>query len=389
MKKDLILHAVKMFFIVCSILMFTLHAYGQVSAQPTNPCPTDNLSNYPGTWKPLKLYSAPGHIKAKPGSYDKNIANANLEKQLNIAKKAYPQPLGGNINYDKYLDFSNVNDYMPFGYRLYIGHPGFVCTVGDKITETYETGVYLVFHVNKYNAFAFPVTAPEVSGTRQRVGVMPGSESDYSINGQRVFLIHENFVSSNGWMDHYTEKIYGDEEPRQQWFIIRKENVPLFSYVTRREYLTQFREEIKTYRDAYIQHIQNEYKKYPEFLKEEYERLDDYKRRAENAIRLVDDYLKNKSEEELTRPVSELFHHVSVIYTDEPELKFREDRFHLAFVNEEYLDKKLPHHIPQFVIVELSALAHDKTGSSAWKYNFRKKMMEGLDFTSIYNMLSK
>ena len=33
MKKDLILHAVKMFFIVYSMLMFTLHAYGQVKEE--------------------------------------------------------------------------------------------------------------------------------------------------------------------------------------------------------------------------------------------------------------------------------------------------------------------------------------------------------------------
>jgi len=360
-----------------------------LSAQPTKPCPTDNLSNYPGSWKPLRLYSAPGHIKAKPGSYDKKVADTNLEVLLNIAQKAYPQPLGGNVNFDKYLDFSNVDDYLPFGYRLYIGHPGFVCTVGDKITETYETGVYLVFHVNNYNAFAFPITAPEVSGTKHRIGVMKDSESDYSINGQRVFLIHENFVSSNGWRDHYTEENYAGREPRQQWFVIRKENVPLFRYVTRREYLMQYREEIKTYRDLYIRHIENEYKKYPEILREEYERLGEFKGRTENAIRLVNDYLMNKSEEELTKPVSELIHHSYIIYADEPELKFREGRFHMVFLNEEYLDEKLSHHIPQFVIVELSAPAHDKTGPDSWKYNFRKKMMEGLDFTSIYNMLSK
>jgi hypothetical protein len=359
------------------------------TAQPVSPCPTDNLSLHPGAWKPFSGYFAVMLFKAKPGSYDKSAADANLEKLLTLAKKAYPQPMGGNANYTKYPDFSSAYDYMPFGYRLYIGHPGFVCTVGDKITETVETGVYLVFHINKYEAFASPVTAPEVPGTEQRLGVMKDTESDYSINGQMVFQIHENFEGSNGWMDHYTEKTYANEEPRQQWYIIRKENVPLFRYVTRREYLSQFREEINVYRDAWIRYIENEYKKYPEILKPEYDRLTEFKGRAENAIRLVDNYLNNKGEEELTKPVSGLINHNLILYTDEPELKFPDDRFHLVFFNEEYLDKKLPHHIPQFIVVELSGPAHDKTGRYAWKYNFRKKIMEGLDFNAIYNMLSK
>jgi len=368
--------------------IFTLHVFYS-NAQTVSPCPTDNLSNYPGAWKNFSGYSAPGHIKAKPGSYDKTAADANLEKLLDLAKKAYPKPMGGNANFTKHLDFSNVDDYLPFGHKLYIGHPGFVCTVGDKLTETFETGVYLVFHINNYAPFVFPVNAPEVPGTEQLIGAIDESDIFYGINGKRVFLIHENFVSSNGWMDHYTEKIYRDEIPRQQWYNIRRENTPLFSYVTRKEYLKQFREEIKTYTDIYMRHVEDEYKKYPESFKQTYEGLDDYRKRVQNGIRLVDEYLLNKSEDELGKPLSELIHFEFLLYSEDTELKFREDRFHLAFFNEEYLDKKLPLHIPQFIIVELSAPAHDKTGKDSWKYNFRKKMMDGLDFTSIHNMLRK
>jgi hypothetical protein len=352
--------------------IFTLFVFYS-NAQTVSPCPTDNLSNYPGVWKHFSGYSAPGHIKAKPGSYDKTAADANLEKLLDLAKKAYPKPMGGNANFTKHLDFSNVDDYLPFGHKLYIGHPGFVCTVGDKVTETFETGVYLVFHINNYAPFVFPVNAPEVPGTEQLIGAIDESDIFYGINGKRVFLIHENFVSSNGWMDHYTEKIYRDEIPRQQWYIIRRENTPLFSYVTRKEYLKQFREEIKTYTDIYMRHVKDEYKKYPESFKQTYEGLDDYRKRVQKAIRLVDEYLLNKSEDELGKPLSELIHFEVLLYSEDTELKFREDRFHMAFFNEEYLDKKLPLHIPQFIIVELSAPAHDKSGSDFWKYNFRKK----------------
>ncbi|MFD2201979.1 hypothetical protein [Shivajiella indica] len=373
--------------IIC-VFVLTFQVFSS-AAQTASPCPTDNLSNYPGAWKQLDLYSAPGHIKAKPGSYDKSVANANLEKLLNLAKKAYPQPMGGNVNYNKYLDFSNVYDYLPFGYRLYIGHPGFVCTVGDKVTETYETGVYLSFQINNYEPFVSPITAREVFGTDYRIGVVKGSESDYGINGQRVFLIHENFVSSNGWMDHYTEEIYGGREPRQQWFVIRKENVPLFRYVTRKEYLTQFREELFTYRDIYVESIEEGYKKFPESYSQVYESLGEFKIQTENAVKRVDNYLQNSSEEELNKQVSELFFHGNFIMENETEINFRKDRFHMVFVNEDYMDKKLPHHIAQFVIVELSAPVQDKTGRYAWKYNFRQKMMEGLDFKEIHNMLLK
>lgn len=106
-------------------------------------------------------------------------------------------------------------------------------------------------------------------------------------------------------------------------------------------------------------------------------------------VRLVDEYLLNNSEAELSKPVSEMINHTVILFMDEPEIKFREDRFHLVYFNEDYLDKKLPHHIPQFMVIELSGPAHDKTGRFAWKYNFRKMMMEGLDFNAIHKMLTK
>jgi hypothetical protein len=381
------LHRLHKFIILWGPIFTLLVFYS--NAQTVSPCPTDNLSNYPGAWKHFSGYSAPGHIKAKPGSYDKTAADANLEKLLDLAKKAYPKPMGGNANFTKHLDFSNVDDYLPFGHKLYIGHPGFVCTVGDKVTETFETGVYLVFHINNYAPFVFPVNAPEVPGSDLRIGFLEGSYSDYGINGQRVFQIPVNFVGSNGWMDHYTEKIYSNEEPREQWFVIRKENIPLFRYITRMEYLQQYREEIKAYRDEYLRVTEESYKKYPEAFSGSYKSLPEFKKRAEYVVSLIDDYLKNKSEEELNLPFSELINHNLLLFSDQSEIKFHEGRFHLAFFNEEYLDKNLPHHIPQFIIVELSGPAHDKTGRDSWKYNFRKKMMAGLDFTSIHNMLTK
>jgi uncharacterized protein (TIGR02145 family) len=372
------------------IVLFSLLAISNLPAQTnqSNPCPTDNLNYYPGAWKPFSGYWGGRPINAKPGSYDKTAADAALDKLLALAKKAYPQPAGGNANFTKYLAFSNVDDFLPFGYWLYIGHPGFVCTVGDKITETFETGVYLTFHINTYESFAQPVDAPEVPQSKVRLGLMKGSESGYSINGQRVFYIHENFVSTNGWMDHYTEKIYAEEEPRRQWYIIRKENVPLFRYVTRREYLEQFREEIREYRAEYIRIVQDYYNKYPEYGREQYDQIPDFEKKAEKVVRLVDEYLQNNSEAELSKPVSEMINHTMILFMDEPEIKFREDRFHLAYFNEDYLYKKLPHHIPQFMVIELSGPAHDKTGRFAWKYNFRKSMQEGLDFVEIYKLIS-
>ncbi len=364
-------------------------AEAAVPAREANPCPTNNLSNYPGAWKPFSGYSVVARFQAKPGSYNKAAAAANLDKLLALAKQAYPQPMGGNANFTKYLDFSTAYSFMPIGYHLHIGHSAFVCGARNNIDLTYETGVTLKISINNPEVFASHITPYKVNGTDHYIGAMKNAESAYGVNGQSVFLVHENFVSTNGWLDHYTEKVYRNEDPTQQWYIIRRQNEPLFRYVTRKEYLTQFREEIKEYRDVYIRHIENQYKKYPESFKQTYEGLDDYKRRAENAIRLVDDYLKNKSKEELSKPLSELINFEYILFSDATELKFREDRFHLAFYNDEYLDKKLPTHIPQFIVVFLSGSAQDKTGPDAWKYNFRKKMMDGLDFKAMYNMLAK
>ena len=360
-----------------------------LQAQDINPCPTDNLSNHPGFWKPYIGYRGAGQFKAKPGTYSKSVADANLDKMLAFAKQAYPQPMGGIANFTKYPSFSSAYSFMPFGYSLYIGHPGFVCGANNKIDLTYETGVSLEISINNPELFASHLSSYQVNGTDHYIGGFKNDESHYSINGKRVFLIHENFVSTNGWMDHYTEQIHGNQEPREQWYIVRRENEPLFRYVTRKEYLTQFREEIKEYRDVYIRHIESQYKEFPESFKQTYDGLDEYRRRAENAIRLVDNYLENKGTEELSKPLSNLVSVEHLLYSGTTELIFPVDRFHLVYFNEEYLDKKLPLHIPQFIIIRLSGSSFGDTGTKAWKDNFRKKMMEGLDFKAMHNMLAK
>jgi len=369
------------------ILIFLLIAIA-ATAQETSPCPTENLSQYPGKWKPRNGYVAGGQYKAKPGTYNKSAASVNLDKLLALAKQAYPTPMGGDADFTRYLDFSSAYSFMPIGYRLYIGHPGFTCSNTNKIALTYETGVYLNIAINNFENFASHLTAQQVAGTNKYIGAIKNSEPDYGINGKRVFLIPGNFISSNGWMDHYS-KLDSGKEPTEQWFLIHRENEPLFNFVTRREYLTQFREELREYRDVYTRHIESEYKKYPESYKSVYNDLGNYKIKTDNAIKRVDEYLKNKSEEELNKPVSDQLSFEMFIHGDDKEIKFREDRFYMAYFNDAYQDKKLPLHIPQFMIAEFSANANDKTGRHAWKYNFRQKIMESLDFKAMYNMLAK
>lgn len=375
--------------ILISVILTFLFYSASVLAQNTSPCPTENLSQYPGEWKPRNGYVAEAQYKAKPGTYNKSAASINLDKLLALAKQAYPKPLGGDANFTRYLDFSSAYSYMPIGYRLYIGHPGFICSNTNKIALTYETGVYLNIAINNFENFASHVTAQQVAGTNKYIGSVKNSESDYGINGKRVFLIPGDFINSNGWKDHYSEKLYSGEEPAEQWFIIHREKEPLFNFVTRREYMTQFREEIREYRDVYIRHIESEYKKYPESYKSVYDDLGNYKTKSDHAIKRVDDYLKSKSEEDLNKPVSNPFNFEMFIHSDDMEIKFREDRFYMAYFNDAYLDKKLPLHIPQFMIVQLSATSHDKTGKNVWKYNFRQKMMGSLDFKAMYNMMAK
>lgn len=214
-----------------------------------------------------------------------------------------------------------------------------------------KAGVTLKISMNNPEVFASHITPYKVNGTDHYIGAMKNAESEYGINGKRVFLIHENFVSTNGWLDHYTEKIYRETNTTMVHHPERKRTPVQVCHPQKIPHTIQGRDQRipGCLHTPYRKSVQKD----PESFKQTYEGLDDYKRRAENAIRLVDDYLKNKSREELSKPLSELINFEYILYSDATELNLQ-DRFHLAFFNEEYLDKKLPLHIPQFMVVFLS-----------------------------------
>lgn len=359
-----------------------------VSAQ-TNPCPTKNLSDYPGTWKPRSSYRGAGPAQKTPpaGTYNKVIAGATLDKLLAITKNAYPQPKGGNAYFTKFTDARILYKWEKFGYELYIGHPSFVCTVGDKITEITQTAVYLVFHVNNFSALIHPVGAPSMNESAMRYFPAGKDDDTYTIGGKRVFQLPINQISSKSGMDQYTEKIYGNSEPQERWFIIRKENVPLFHYVTRKEYIIQFKEEIKLYKNEYVQNVKTNFQKYPEAMQSTFNSLPNFESNADKLTRRIDEYLQNSSAEELNKPVGELIHY-SILFDDDPKIRFREDRFHLVFINESYFDLKKPVHIPQLIVVKLSSPPANKKPEYAWRDNFRNSIMNGLDLKAISSMIS-
>lgn len=359
-----------------------------ISAQ-SNPCPTKNLSDYPGTWKPRSSYRGVGPAQKTPpaGTYNKVIAGANLDKLLVLAKNAYPEPKGGNAYFTKLTDPRILYKWEKFGYKLYIGHSSFVCTAGQKITESVETGVYLEFYVNNFSDFVSPVGAPTMNESNLRYFPAAKDDDTYTIGGKRVFRIPINHISSNSGMDQYTEKIYGNNEPRERWFILRKENVPLFRYITRKEYIIQFKEEIRLYKNEYIQYVKTNYQKHPEAMQSTFDWLPKFEANAEKLTRRIDEYLQNSSTEELNKPMAELIHY-GILFNDDPKLRFLEDRFHLVFINEDYFDLKKPVHIPQLIIVKLSSPPANKNPEYAWRDHFRNSIINGLDMKAISSMIN-
>jgi hypothetical protein len=349
-------------------LVLTLAAH----AQP--PCPNPNPSNLPGAWKSRSGYIGAARFSAPRATYDRAAADAALNKLLSILQSAYPDPAGGVAYFTKYPLFSSPDRELPFGYSLYVGHSGFSCTSSNRLVESSESGVFLNLDVNSFSTtnLLSIVTAPEINTTARSRKLNADDEGNYQIGGRLVYrvpAIHDRLHQADRYAR--TSRANRGGAPTEQFIVLRKYESPLFTYVTRRDYLQQFRAELLTYKQQQME-IDRASSAKPEWQAKFARGMDAY-------LQAVDAYLRSAPAAELDRPVSELLTYFP-IDIDNPKVEFRDGDFHLVRFNSDYLDKKLPLHIPQFIVLRWSI--KDTPQPAAWERRFREHFSAKLDLAA-------
>ncbi len=357
-----------------------------LSAHAQTPCPHPDLSDHPGAWKARAGYRGGGQFKAPPGSYNRAAAGAILDKLLALLQAAYPEPRGGMAYFTKYLHFSTSDPADPrnqFGYSLHVGHTGFYCTSANRLVESGESGVWIGADVNQLPMLV-EVAPPTILVSGGEIKLNTGPNGRYHINGQPVYQapsVHDRYRG----IERYVRASRKDSSgaPTEQFLLVGPGEKQLVSYVNRREYLRQFRGELETYQsretEAYRANAGTPGASSAEWLAR-------FVRMMTGYIRAVDAYLKNSTEAELNRPVSELLP-LFPADPDNPQVKFRDGDYHLVFVNAGYFDRRLPHHIPQSIVITLSI--RDMENPPAWERRFRDSISNQLDFAAIKALLGK
>lgn len=366
------------------LLYFAAALVPALATYAQSPCPNADLSDHPGAWKHRAGYLGAARFKAPPGSYNRAAADATLNKLLALLQAAYPEPKGGMAYFEKYPHFSTPDRELPFGYSLITGHSGFSCTSANRLVESVESGVFINVDVNSFTTTTLLsiVTAPEMSTSGGALKFNADEEGNYRVGGRLVYRV-PSVWDRHEQADRYARASRSNRggAPTEQFIVVRKRETPLLNYVTRREYLKQFRGELETYKTREVEgHRANAGR--PGASSAEWQAK--FVQGIEAYIRAVDGYLRSAPEAELNGPVSELLSHFPMDL-DNPQVKFRDGDHYLAYPNQDYLDKKQPHHIPQFVVIQWSI--KDTAASPAWERRFRDHISGRLDMAAIQALL--
>jgi hypothetical protein len=351
-------------------------------------CPND-LNTVQGTWKEDNNYfNPPFNYKANAAKYDRANAKRVLNQILGSVKQAYPNPSGCNANYDMQFPFANFGQELPYGYFLRVGFFNFYCE--NNLPEEIEsTNVWLTVGVNSFPGtwFLSGVSPPQAGPGDSDKKFNANTDENYTISGKTVYSIPAYKSETNG-TEYFAADYRGNETESAgvQYFIVKKEEAPLFIPVQRREYLVQFREELKDYESLEKTRLQNWIKIAPEdeSSKNFLIRFESFMEKYQKA---VDDYLTNSSAEELSKTVYELLPLIPS-NTESPEVEFMEKgKSQLVYYNDKYMNPKLKDDVPQFLIIELRAEGDNGETRNKWRWELREKFSNDLDFRGLKKLL--
>lgn len=283
------------------------------------------------------------------------------------------------------LTFSTPYRARPFGYALSVGFAGFQCTRSGTLAELGESGVFINVEVNRLESASLlmPQEAPSTQTLSGEVKFNAASSDDgqYTLGGKRVFLVPAAAGTHRG-SDHYVRHQYAapGSPPDWQWFVIRKPGVPLFIPVTRGDYAQQFRRELERF-TALEGENQREWARQSGDNSAAAQAAD-FARSQAAYMRALDDYINTAGDAELARPVFEPLMFIPRD-PDNPAVQFREGDRVMAVLNPAYMNASLPAHVPQFIVVQLSAQA----SRFPWESALRERVMDGLDFDAMVALL--
>lgn len=350
-----------------------------VQAPPApSPCPSPDVSDYPGAWKSRAGYVGGSRFAAPRGSYDRAAAGATLDTLLKLLQGAYPEPRGGMAYFEKHLLFSAPDRDLPFGYSLYVGHTGFRCTSANRLVESVESGVSVTIHVNEFSTLLSKLTAPSVSTSGGELTFNADEDGNYRVGGRPVYLIPSVHERHEG-ADRYATASRANRggAPTEQFLVVRREDRPIVTYVTRRDYLQQFRRELEVYTSREIEGSRAT-AGLPGASTADWQAS--FVRGMGAYVAAVDAYLRNAPADDLARPVTGLLTHFP-IDLENPRLKFAEGDYHLAYLNPDHRDRTLPHHVPQFIVVRWTI--KDTTTPATWEMRFRDHISDRLDVAAL------
>jgi hypothetical protein len=344
-------------------------------------CP-DDLFTVDGKWKEVSDYYSPSFTyKASAGSYSKHEAEAIILKVLEIAKSAYPLPKGCHANYDKHFPFASFLSPLPFGYFLRTGFFNFYCS-GGSVSQIESTNVWLTIEINSFSNTRFlTLVTPPQAGPSDNDPVFNSNEDyNYLVNGRPVFYI----PSQKEEREHLT--YFMSDQGNVQYFLITRDSAALFIPVSRKDYLEQFKSELKDYR-IYKEKTLTKWLNIAPDDESTRNFLARFGPSIEKYIQTVDRYLSQTSADELAKPVSDLLPLLPADM-DNPEVIFTSFKNRqMVYFNKEYMSPKLKAHTPQFIMVELRAEKDDGSDRFRWRTAVRENFEKNLDFRELKLML--
>lgn len=361
-------------------LLLSCLVYGQ--------CP-DDLNKVQGKWKEVNnYYNPPFNYKANAAKYDKANAKRVLDQILGTLKQAYPNPIGCNASYDMQFPFANFGQELPYGYFLRVGFFNFYCE--NNLPEEIEsTNVWLTVEVNSFPGtwFLSVVSPPQADPGDSDKKFNANADENYTISGKTVYSIPAYKSETNG-IEYYAADYRGNDTENSGvlYFIVKKDEAPLFIPVQRKEYILQFQKELEEYISLEKDRLQKWIKIAPEDESSK-NFLTKFESFMEKYQKAVDDYLTNSSAEELSKTVYELLPLIPS-NTESPAVEFMEKgKTQLVFYNDKYMNPKLKDDVPQFIIIELRAEGKNGDTRYKWRWELREKFSNQLDFEGLKKLL--
>lgn len=353
-------------------------------------CPPD-VNTVAGSWKESSdHYNPPFNYRADTAGVDKAWARRVLDDVLAIARQAFPDPAGFNANYDMQFPFASFHAGLPHGYFLRTGFFNFYCE-GGAPREIDSTNVWLTVEVNGFASTRFlsVVTPPQAGPRDSDERFNADADENYTVAGKTVYAIPDAKGASRG-VEYYSADDPGAARggPGIQYFLLSRDSAPLFTAVSRRDYLLQFQQELDAYRQAELVRLNNWLAAAPGD-ESAVRQIANFSGMMDKYSAAVAAYLANAPTDEMEKPLWDLLPLIPA-NTDAPQVEFTNyAKKQLVYFNDAYMNPAMNAAVPQFILVELRAEGAADDPRFRWRAELREKFSSGLDLQRLAGLIAE